>query len=357
MLYVRRLTIRFPFLLLVPPLLVIFLIGGAIWAVFFRDGGGSTSHFHDYVRDIQSPGGLDLGLDGLLIGSMGTGNNDGAVYVARSKGDSASKDDLTKLVERLPSKAAASGSPPFLRTFGVTAVSDDAEKGIAIVVGGTGDPFGRVFRATLQPGAPAEEMARLDGRAAAFDAVRDKDGTLYVSEPLANKIERITPRGQVIPYVIFENIKSPDGQTFAAVPGGMCIGPDGAIYVALFSGEPYQGGRSRIYRLQDRNGDGDAEDSGEQTIAADGLTFAIDVAFGPDGILYALEFATALTGGPSNGPTAGRLWRLADDRTDLLADDLVTPVSLVIDERGRAFVAERDTGKVRILKNAAPVKH
>lgn len=354
--------------------LLVALVLIAMWFGFCRDASdderpATLLKSKDYVAGVPSPAGLSLGLGGVVITSLGSGQGDGAVYVARSRGDRAKGDDLTKVLDRLPSARAAapsSGGLPFLPLLGPVSAADEGRT-LAIVLGGSREPLGRLLVAPLRPGAAPEVAADIaafwqdapearpsGARASApFDTVRAADGTLFVSDAGANAILRIGPKRQVSVHASFDLIRPPEGEPFAAVPAGLAFGPDGALYVALFSGEPYGPGRSRIYRLQDRNGDGDAADGGERTIAADGLALCIDLAFGPDGQLYALEYAASLDDG-SGRPANGRLWRLRESKAELLADDLLTPMSLVIDERGDAYVSERDTGKVRLFRNAAP---
>lgn len=354
-----RLTIM---LVVTAPVLLVGVMALGAWALLFRDGDDRPPGARDYITGLPAPVGLSLGLGGLVITSLGEGENSGAVYRASIEGDRARGDAVSKLVEGLPSRRAGAGVPPFLATLGPTAAVDEGQS-IAVVVSGSGKPFGVLYRAPLQAGAPSGDIADLGAyalsssarppAASPFAAVRDGNGDLYVSDPLAGLVLKVTPKGELSVFAEFGSVQPPDDQPFAALPAGLVIGPGGALYVTLFSGDPYRSQRSRIYRLQDRNADGDANDPGERTLAAGALSFCIAVAFGADGSLYALEYAGSMDSANKLAP--GRLWRLRADRAELIADDLVTPTSLVIDGRGRAFIAERDTGKVRMLPDVDAV--
>jgi hypothetical protein len=78
-----------------------------------------------------------------------------------------------------------------------------------------------------------------------------------------------------------------------AVPTAVVQGPDGAYYISQLTGFPFEAGDSNIWRIV----------SGEAaTIYASGLTNVTDLAFGPDGTLYAVEIASE---GLLNGPVGG----------------------------------------------------
>jgi hypothetical protein len=65
-----------------------------------------------------------------------------------------------------------------------------------------------------------------------------------------------------------------------SVPTAVAIGPDGARYVSELTGVPFLTGFARIFRV--------AHD-GSRTVVASGLTSVVDIAFGHDGALYALQ--------------------------------------------------------------------
>jgi len=75
-----------------------------------------------------------------------------------------------------------------------------------------------------------------------------------------------------------------------AVPTSVVQGPDGAYYISQLTGFPFEKGDANIWRVVP----GQAP-----TVYASGLTNLTDLAFAPDGSLYAVEISTnGLLGGP-----------------------------------------------------------
>lgn len=75
-----------------------------------------------------------------------------------------------------------------------------------------------------------------------------------------------------------------------AVPTSVVQGADGAYYISQLTGFPFEAGDANIWRVVP----GQAP-----TVYASGLTNVTDLAFGPDGSLYAVEISSA---GLLNGP-------------------------------------------------------
>jgi hypothetical protein len=84
------------------------------------------------------------------------------------------------------------------------------------------------------------------------------------------------------------------------VPTSIVVGPDGAYYVSQLTGFPFPEGGAAIWRVVP----GQAP-----TMYATGLTNVTDLAFAPDGTLYAVEISAA--GLASGGPPIGALVRIA----------------------------------------------
>ena len=68
-----------------------------------------------------------------------------------------------------------------------------------------------------------------------------------------------------------------------AVPTSVVRGPDGAYYISQLTGFPFEKGDANIWRVVPGE---------EPTVYASGLTNLTDLAFAPDGSLYAVEIAT-----------------------------------------------------------------
>ena len=87
-----------------------------------------------------------------------------------------------------------------------------------------------------------------------------------------------------------------------AVPTTVTQGPDGSYYVGELSGGPFNVGASNVYRVS----------GGQATVYCSGFSFIISMAWGPDGHLYVLQFASA--------PGLTRSGRALPDRLGLRED-------------------------------------
>jgi hypothetical protein len=128
-----------------------------------------------------------------------------------------------------------------------------------------------------------------------YDLVASPGGGILVSDSGANAVLHVDDSGEITPFAIFRQRPNPlsfGPPLMDQVPTGMTIGPDGAVYVATLTGFPFPSGEARVYRMQDANGDGDAQDVGETTVFASGLTTATDVAFDSDGSLLVTQFSS-----------------------------------------------------------------
>ena len=83
-----------------------------------------------------------------------------------------------------------------------------------------------------------------------------------------------------------------------AVPTAAVKGPDGAWYVSQLTGFPFPAGGARIFRVVPGH---------RPTVYATGLTNVIDLAWGPDRMLYVLEIAK---NGLLSGDQTGALLRV-----------------------------------------------
>lgn len=114
-----------------------------------------------------------------------------------------------------------------------------------------------------------------------------------------------------------------------AVPTGIVIGPDNNLYIAQFTGFPFPPGGASIYRLN----------SGGVTQFATGFTNLIGLAFGPNGNLFALQYATNYLGGNFQGS----VWEITPDgtKTNIFSEGLVSPTGIAVSSDGTIYVANR----------------
>ena len=131
-----------------------------------------------------------------------------------------------------------------------------------------------------------------------------------------------------------------------SVPTGVAVGPDGNYYVAELTGFPFIQGAAQIHRVTP---------TGQVTLGAfTGFTNLIDIAFGADGSLYALEFDSngITTGGPG-----GSLIRLSMNgtRETIFSQGLIAPTGLEIGKDGAFYVTTLGTAERvgQILRIAA----
>jgi hypothetical protein len=142
----------------------------------------------------------------------------------------------------------------------------------------------------------------------AFDGRR-----LVVADAGGNSLNTVDLRGRVRNLTVFPNT---DVQ---AVPTSVVLGPDHKYYVSQLTGFPFATGTANIFRVDPR--------TGEATVFASGFTNLMDLAFGRDGKLYALEIDhDALVFGPSTDGAIYRVDRNGDRRLiELPAGTLTEP--------------------------------
>jgi hypothetical protein len=113
---------------------------------------------------------------------------------------------------------------------------------------------------------------------------------LVVADAGGNAVDVVKPFNRVSALSVFANL--PTGPQ--AVPTSVVVGPDHQYYVSQLVGFPFPVGAANVYRVDPR--------TGAQTVFAGGFTNLMDLAFGRDGTLYALEIDhDGLLGGANEG--------------------------------------------------------
>jgi sugar lactone lactonase YvrE len=147
---------------------------------------------------------------------------------------------------------------------------------------------------------------------------------LLLSEAVGGQLLRVTRAGEISSVV--------DLSEGHMVPTGIAVDEEGNAYVGFETTPPYPDGASKVVKVTP---DGTVTD--EWT----GLTAVTDVAFGPDGALYAVEMATGnLDADPFLRPGSGRVVRQnGPDGLDEVLTDVAYPVNLGFDAEGALHVA------------------
>ena len=155
-----------------------------------------------------------------------------------------------------------------------------------------------------------------------FDLEATSDA-LLVSEAVGGQIIRVTPEGEMSTLA--------DLSEQHPVPTGIAVDADDNAYVTFETTPPYADGSNKVVKISP---DGTVSD------AWTGLTRTADIAFGPDGKLYAAELSTDNTESfPFVSPHTGRIVRQSGpDSMDVIAEGLDFPVGLGFDAGGALYV-------------------
>ncbi len=184
-----------------------------------------------------------------------------------------------------------------------------------------------------------------------FDMTYTRDGTPVVSDASGNGVAIETPDGTTRFFHRFAKLENPVRPTYPieAVPTGI-IRMDDEYWVTLLGGCPYPDGGGRLVAIDDQRT--------ERTIL-DGLNMPIDVALGPDGTIWVLEFAAFPPGGDCFSGAdyqveSGRLSRLTDDGSlETVIDNLNFPGAVLPMPDGSLYVSEVLPGRVLHITFAA----
>ena len=186
------------------------------------------------------------------------------------------------------------------------------------------------------------------------DFVAAPNGGFFLSDAGVNSVLYVSESGNISDYTVFpkRSVQGPAGPIdIEAVPTGITLGPDNALYVATFTGHPYPKGEARVYRLADVNGDGDAMDTGEMEVFAKGFSVPTDLVFDEDGGILVTEFSTDMLrlvqelGHRRAEEIPGRVVRWEDGVIAVVAEGLVSPTSIAVVD-GRVLVSEEFVGRV-----------
>jgi len=186
--------------------------------------------------------------------------------------------------------------------------------------------------------------------------VAPEAGGWVVSDSGRNALVAVSRSGKTTDYFRFDLFPIPGRKHLVeVVPTGITRGLDGALYVGSLTGFPYPDGMATVWRVQDRNNDGDAMDTGEVQTFVTGLSTVTDLAFGQDGALYIAEFTSNMMAVIEGGPLRetvfdhpGRILRWDGAELSTVVSDLISPTALLVVGES-LYVSEEFAGRVRKL--------
>jgi hypothetical protein len=356
--------------------LTLFVLAFAVLCPISAANAASFDSPEVVASGLDNPRGLDVGPTGIVyVAEAGRGGNGPCVEAPEGEGEDACvgfsgaitkvsvNGRQTRFIKGLPSIAIASGDEAAgpqdfaLGRFGgawipVGLGGDPAERA---KLGPVGKRLGKLYR--VIPGNKVEavvDVAAFEGRANPDGKVPDSNPNSAVNEGLArravvdaggNTLLRVGPQSRLSTLAVFPDrpvdFPAPDFP-MEAVPTSVVVGPDNAYYVGQLTGFPFLAGAARVYRVQP---------GGQPQIHADGFTNITDIAFGPDGELYVVEFAT---NGLLSGDPTGALKVVNPDGSQetIASEGLQGPTGVAVDRKGNVYVSNRGflAGAGEVLK-------
>ena len=178
----------------------------------------------------------------------------------------------------------------------------------------------------------------------AFDITFDGDDVPVVTDASGNGLATMNSDAQTVFLHRFGELTDPSQETMKidAVPTGVTRVED-EYYVTLFGGCPFPAGSGKVVAV--------GSDRSERTVL-DGLDLPIDVALGPDGDIWILEFArftpdASCFTGEGYEPGTGTLSRLRSDGTlEAVLTGLDFPGAVLPMSDGSLYVTEVFGGRV-----------
>jgi len=344
-----------------------------------QDSSAAPGGWTTVVEGLNAPRGLVIGADGTLyVGEQGAGGEE-CIEGEGPEGPTTICIGMTGAISAVKDGAlepVVSGLPSIVMGQEVLGISDfaitaDGETIVTVNLGGAPEAranFGPVgpFAGTLSSAAAdgtltviadlaqweadnnpdaADPGSTVDSNP--YSVTIAPDGTYLVADAGGNDILMVAPNGtttlgatfhaQFVPAPVDPTMSpapdpnaSPAMMPMQAVPTAAVVGPDGAVYVSQLTGFPFPVGGSTIWRV---------EQGGEPTPYATGLTHVMDLAFAPDGTLWAVELAKS---GLTSGDITGALVSIpagGGEATVVASEGLMMPGGVAVAADGTVYVS------------------
>lgn len=171
-----------------------------------------------------------------------------------------------------------------------------------------------------------------------YDMAVGKDGSIFVADAGANDLLKVNPTtGAISTVAVFPPFPNNTGvgpPVSQAVPTGVVVNDDGSFFVGFLHGFPFPPGATKIVKVMA---------NGSMSDFATGLTSLTDLARGPDGKLYAIQFAVFGAEGPA--PNTGALIRIKSNGVaEVVLSSLSFPTGVDFDDDGNAYITINGVG-------------
>ena len=302
----------------------------------------TTPQVHEFANGLLNPVGLAELPDGsVLVAEEGTGNKDLSAGVSLITVDG----EVGRFITGLPSGRDSGdlSGVPFIKLSpdGSTLYTAHFNLGHLYTL-----PLPETISLPETPYAPEALESRMlplnNVRLInPFDMTFDDSGVPVVSDASSNGVAKETTDGSTRFFHRFGSIPVENGSIDPVPTGIERIGD--RYFVTLTGGCPYPANSGRLVAID--------EERNEQVIT-DGLNMPIDVAQGPDGTIWLLEFAqfrpdASCFSGMGYQANSGRLSRVFDDgSTELMLDGLSFPSSVLPRADGTLLISQVFEGNI-----------